>query len=176
MSDALDPEDGPDTAVAQRGWLRVQGQDSAGRPPVDIGRWCEVAVQVLEAEGLAGGRVDLHFVTTDDITALNVEHLDGSGATDVLSFPYEDEPRTAAAAGDPELVLGDVVVCAEVAAAQAAEHAGTFDDELALLVVHGTLHVLGWDHAEPDEALAMQQREAELLAVAGFDFVHPAQR
>ena len=61
-------------------------------------------------------------------------------------------------AGVPVL-LGDVVVCPEVAAAQAPEHAGTLDDELALLVVHGVLHVLGHDHAELDEATTMRERE-----------------
>ena len=50
-----------------------------------------------------------------------------------------------------------------VAAGQFAEHAGTFDDEIALLVVHGVLHVLGFDHAEPDEAAVMRRRELELL-------------
>ena len=61
------------------------------------------------------------------------------------------------------MLLGDVVVCPAVAARKAPEHAGSYDDELALLVVHGVLHVLGMDHAEPEEAAAMQARERELL-------------
>jgi probable rRNA maturation factor len=61
------------------------------------------------------------------------------------------------------MLLGDVVVCPAVAARQAPTHAGSYDDELALLVVHGVLHVLGMDHAEPDEAARMQARERELL-------------
>jgi probable rRNA maturation factor len=65
--------------------------------------------------------------------------------------------------GDMPLLLGDVVICPAVAAAQAPEHAGTLDDELALLLVHGILHVLGHDHAEPAEALAMRARELEIL-------------
>ena len=56
-----------------------------------------------------------------------------------------------------------MVVCPAVAARQAPEHAGSYDDELALLVVHGVLHVLGMDHADPTEAAAMQARERELL-------------
>jgi probable rRNA maturation factor len=55
------------------------------------------------------------------------------------------------------------VVCPAVAAQQAADHAGTLDDELALLVVHGVLHLLGHDHAEPGEATIMRRRELELL-------------
>jgi probable rRNA maturation factor len=61
------------------------------------------------------------------------------------------------------VLLGDVVVCPAVAAAQAPGHAGTVDDELALLVVHGILHILGHDHAEPGETVRMLARERELL-------------
>jgi probable rRNA maturation factor len=81
-----------------------------------------------------------------------------AGPTDVLSFPMDDEPMT----GVPTL-LGDVVISPAVAAEQFADHAGTFDDELALLVVHGILHVLGHDHAEPEETAAMRSRELDLL-------------
>ena len=59
--------------------------------------------------------------------------------------------------------MGDVVICPSVAARQAPTHAGTLDDELALLVVHGILHVLGHDHAEPEETKVMRKRELELL-------------
>ena len=62
------------------------------------------------------------------------------------------------------LLLGDVVVCPAVAVANAPAHAGSYDDEVALLVVHGVLHLLGMDHATDDERDAMQARERELLA------------
>jgi probable rRNA maturation factor len=65
---------------------------------------------------------------------------------------------------DLPLLLGDVVICPEVAARNAPEHAGTVDDELALLVVHGILHVLGMDHANDGERVAMQSRERHHLA------------
>ena len=68
---------------------------------------------------------------------------------------------------DPEdlpLLLGDVVICPLVAERNAPTHAGSFDDEVALLVVHGILHLLGMDHAEEAERLEMQSRERELLA------------
>ncbi len=73
------------------------------------------------------------------------------GPTDVLSFPMDDEPIE----GVPTL-LGDIVISPSVAAEQCAEHAGTIDDELALLVVHGILHVLGHDHREPAETTVMR--------------------
>ena len=77
-------------------------------------------------------------------------------------------------------LLGDVVISPAVAAGQYADHAGTIDDELALLVVHGILHVLGHDHAEPDETAVMRSRELDLLerfhwrdqAPAGFRQTH----
>ena len=78
--------------------------------------------------------------------------------TDVLSFPLDEDTTP----GVPVL-LGDVVVCPSVAAEQAHSHAGTLDDELALLVVHGILHVVGHDHAESHEASEMRARELEHL-------------
>ena len=98
------------------------------------------------------------------------------GPTDVLAFPIDDPiesgrwpdrrppaPIVDLRSSGAPMLLGDVVMCPAVAARQAPDHAGTYDDELALLVVHGVLHVLGMDHAEADEAAAMQARERELL-------------
>ena len=60
-------------------------------------------------------------------------------------------------------LLGDVLVCPKVAVRQAPEHAGNTDDEIALLVVHGVLHVLGYDHAIEEDALRMRDRELHIL-------------
>ena len=65
---------------------------------------------------------------------------------------------------EPMVLLGDVVICPAVAAKNAPEHAGTLDDELALLLVHGLLHLMGMDHEEPDEAEVMEAKERQLLA------------
>jgi probable rRNA maturation factor len=126
-------------------------------PAIDSDRWADLARAVLDAEG-AEGELTLTFVDVAEMTALNGEHMGKVGPTDVLSFPLDDEPMP----GVPTL-LGDVVICPAVAADQFADHAGTFDDELALLVVHGILHVLGHDHDEPDETAVMRRRERELL-------------
>jgi probable rRNA maturation factor len=93
-----------------------------------------------------------------------------SGPTDVLSFPIEDaEPgRPPVRTPDgPPLALGDVVVCPEVVAANAEAYGVTFDDELHLMICHGVLHILGWDHQTDAQAHAMEQREAEHLATIG---------
>jgi probable rRNA maturation factor len=124
---------------------------------VDVERWQRLAMDVLADSGTIG-ELTLSFVDSEDIAELNLEHMGKSGPTDVLSFPMDDEPID----GIPTL-LGDVVISPAVAAGQFAEHAGTLDDELALLVVHGILHVLGHDHAEPVETERMRARELDLL-------------
>jgi probable rRNA maturation factor len=128
------------------------------RTPLDPATFAGLLARVLAHEGApSSAEASLRFVDPDEIARLKVEHLDGDGgATDVLSFPVDG------VADDAELI-GDVVLCAEVAEAQAAQHAGTLDDELALLVVHGGLHLAGWDHADDDERRAMWARERELM-------------
>ncbi len=128
--------------------------------PIDVARWAGLAEQVLMAEGVAG-ELTLTFIDEADMAELNAEHMGKDGPTDVLSFPLDDdgdEPMP----GVPTL-LGDIVISPTVAARQFADHAGTFDDEIALLVVHGILHVLGHDHAEHGEAETMRWRELEHL-------------
>ena len=126
-------------------------------PPVDIDRWRALAHASLVTEG-ATGELTVAFVDEADIAELNAEHMGAVGPTDVLSFPMDDEPQF----GVPRL-LGDVVVAPEVALSQYPEHAGTYDDEIALLIVHGVLHILGHDHADPTEAERMRRRERALL-------------
>jgi probable rRNA maturation factor len=150
---------------------------SLGESPevaVDVDRWRTLAEAALVAEG-ASGELTLTFVDASEIASLNDEYMGKTGATDVLSFPMDDDPTS----GVPTL-LGDVVISPRVAAQQCADHAGTLDDELALLVVHGVLHVLGHDHAESEETAVMRRRELDLLvahhwmgpAPAGFRQTH----
>ena len=72
------------------------------------------------------------------------------------------------------MLLGDVVICPQVAATQAPEHAGTVDDEVALLLVQGILHVLGHDHAEEDETARMRAEELRLLTAHHWKAPAPA--
>jgi len=146
---------------------------------VDLARWQALAEQVLHAEGVRGGtELSLIFMSEHDIAELNESFLGKAGPTDVLSFPIDSADldlgtatssvtrgpdRAPVDPSDMPLLLGDVVICPSVAIANAPNHAGTADDELALLVVHGILHVLGHDHAEPAETSAMRTRELQLL-------------
>ncbi len=144
---------------------------------VDLDRWQRLAQDVLAAQGVRGGtELSVLFIGEDDIARLNAEHLGNEGPTDVLAFPL-DVPVTVGARvgaskgpdssppdpGDQLVLLGDVVICPAVAQRQAPTHAGTVEDEIALLVVHGILHVLGADHDTPEATAAMRSRELELL-------------
>lgn len=137
---------------------------------IDATRWAALAAAVLRSERRAG-ELTLTFVDRDEIAALNAEHLGNDGPTDVLSFPLDDDPSDVAAG---PLLLGDVVICPSVAAESATGHAGTVDDELALLTVHGVLHVLGHDHADDDERTTMQAAELEHLRTHHWNGPAPA--
>jgi probable rRNA maturation factor len=164
MTEPPSPTVGSDTTVlvggADEHVATVIASDTQDELPVDVDRWGRLALAVLR-DVPRGGELTLTFVGRDEIADLNVEHLGQSGPTDVLSFPLDDQP-SAAPTGVPVL-LGDVVVCPAVAADQASGHAGSLDDELALLVVHGVLHVLGHDHAEAEETATMRAAELRLL-------------
>ncbi len=105
--------------------------------------------------------VALLLVDEATIAELNAQHLGKTGPTDVLAFPI-DEPGEVPP-GAPA-ILGDVVLCPAVAVEQAAGLGRTPHDELRLLTVHGLLHLLGMDHADPDEERAMFALTDELLA------------
>ena len=159
--------------------------DEQDDEPVDCERWASLARAVIIAEEV-GPRAELSvlFVDESTIAAMNERYLGHAGPTDVLSFPIEDVPtlhgravahragtadpvatagRRRSDDGEP-LLLGDVVICPAVAWRNAPEHAGSYDDELALLLVHGILHLLGMDHEDDSEAEVMEAREQELLA------------
>ena len=165
-----DPDPGSSTGVTAA-QVHVVVDDQQDEHAVDAPRWADLATAVLRAEG-AHGELTLTFVDRDEISALNAEHMASDGPTDVLSFPLDD--AGAASLGGEPVLLGDVVICPAVAAEYAPAHAGTVDDELALLVVHGCLHVLGYDHAEPDETAVMRARELELLVAHHFHGDPPA--
>jgi probable rRNA maturation factor len=106
----------------------------------------------------------IKLVDEATIAELNEKWMEKTGPTDVLAFPM-DELRPGLVNEDPEEgVLGDLVVCAAVAERQAAEAGHATQDEVEMLTVHGILHLLGYDHAEPDEHKEMFDLQAQLLA------------
>ena len=159
--------------------VQVFGADEQDAVPIDVLRWVQLAQSVLTAERVAvDAELSLVFVDEQAMTELNVRYLEGTGPTDVLAFPLDEEavpggrfpdnggrgPGSPDEPSDPPIVLGDVLVCPAVARRQAEEHGHPVDNEIALLVVHGVLHLLGFDHAEEADAERMRTRERELLA------------
>lgn len=155
-----------------------RSQPGSGREGLPAKRWAGLAAAVLRDEGVGRGELGLRFVDPAAMAALNARHMGSVGPTDVLAFPIDgagiDGAGIDGAGGSVHIpeqtpLLGDVVVCPAYAAEQAPDHAGgthdgSLGDELALLVVHGVLHVLGYDHQSDADAAAMQARERQLLA------------
>ena len=116
-------------------------------------------------------RVELSIRLTNDaeVHALNAEWRGKDKPTNVLSFPMADtEELTAGDRPGPELMLGDIILARGVCAAEAAEKAVPLDHHAAHLMVHGTLHLLGYDHMEDDSAADMEAREIKALARLGI--------
>jgi probable rRNA maturation factor len=146
--------------------------DRAGVPPLDsalVASLVEAARTILHAEGVLSGSVDVIAVDAETIEQLNIEQMGCVGATDVLSFPLDDPSEGDSFGFRPH--VGDIVVCPEVAERQAADHAGTMEAEMHLLIIHSTLHLLGYDHESDADRVSMQA--AEQLHLARFGFGHP---
>jgi probable rRNA maturation factor len=149
--------------------------------PISVAALARAVAAALEAVA-APRPASIGLILSDDteLTDLNATHMGKTGPTDVLSFPLLPPAAFAAGAAEPDqprppgsrLHLGDIVVSVERARDQAEAGRGgqTGDvrwsaaDELRLLVTHGTLHICGWDHAEPDDEAAMRALERRLLA------------
>jgi probable rRNA maturation factor len=105
----------------------------------------------------------IQFVNKDAMTTLHVQWMDEPGPTDVLSFPMDElRPGNDLEVSAPGL-LGDIVVCPQVAAKQAETAGHETINEILLLTTHGILHLLGYDHAEPDEEKEMFGLQREIL-------------
>ncbi|MCW8925336.1 MAG: rRNA maturation RNase YbeY [Xanthomonadales bacterium] len=144
--------------------LEVQRSTKCGDVPKDdqFQVWAEAALS-----GRAGGyNLAIRIVDETEALRYNRDYRDKDYATNVLSFPAE-LPK-----GLPEEVrapqLGDLLICAPVVASEAVEQGRTIDDHWAHLVIHGVLHLLGYDHQGADEATAMESLETEILATLGI--------
>lgn len=130
--------------------------------PLDLAAFERLSLFVLEREeALDACELSVAIVDLDEMTGLNERFRGKEGPTDVLSFPCDD-PCSVVGPDEP-VTLGDVVIAPTVAEQQAAEYGHTVEEELNLLLVHGVLHLLGYDHESDEEAAAMQSRERVLL-------------
>ena len=121
-----------------------------------IRTWVRAA---LDVDGKRGGQITIRFVEPEEGQSLNNDYRGKDYATNVLSFPYEVEP----------VVAGDLVICATVVEREAAEQEKTLEAHYAHLIVHGILHLQGYDHEiGENEALLMENKERTILTQLGF--------
>ena len=143
---------------------RVETQYATRRPwvpaPAWVGRWSHAA---LRRAGAPGGRVCVRVVAPAESKRLNRSYRGKDRPTNVLSFPASAAERELASA------LGDVVICAAVVAREAREQGKPLTAHWAHMVVHGTLHLLGYDHVKAREATRMEQLETAILGGFGYE-------
>lgn len=135
--------------------------DEASWPEETIRKLTTFALEQEEAP--QDCEISISLVGLDEMTQLNERYRGKKGPTDVLSFPIDDVwdyPEDVESAP----VLGDIVIAPDVADKQAPEYGNSFDEEMSLLLVHGILHLLGYDHIDDREAEEMEAREREILA------------
>jgi probable rRNA maturation factor len=156
---------------------------SSPRPEIDVAfsvedgvpaQWDEARIAALVRSIVARERavsdeagIALHLVSDATIRALNREHRSRDAVTDVLSFPLVDGDAFALPPGEMTQ-LGDVVVSYARAAQQALDYGHSIEREVAYLVAHGVLHILGYDHEDPEDQKVMRQREEAALEPLGY--------
>jgi probable rRNA maturation factor len=143
---------GPTAHLDAGGGVEVLVSNRQDRP-VDGDGLALLAARTLLAEGVEGpAELSLSFVTPREMEELHVRYLGEPGPTDVLSFPLDEDG-----------LLGDVVVCPD----EAARNNRDVESELRLLVAHGVLHILGYDHEEEEERRVMWAKQDEYAALRG---------
>jgi len=126
----------------------------------DIRNWIEATLANRERD--ADTEISVRLVDESEMSALNQNYRDKPGATNVLSFPSDLPPEL-------ELpLLGDIVICAPVVYSEAAQQGKQPTAHWAHMTVHGTLHLLGYDHTEEDEALEMEALEIAIMATLHY--------
>ncbi|WP_406038369.1 rRNA maturation RNase YbeY [Succinimonas sp.] len=146
---------------------QIAVKDPSGLPEeADLVKYAETAAQDL----VANAAMTVRIAEEDESHALNMEYRHVDRPTNVLSFPYElpEDLPPEAREELPENYLGDLVICKSVVEREAREQNKTPEEHWAHMVVHGTLHLLGFDHITDEEALEMETRETAALRELGF--------
>jgi probable rRNA maturation factor len=139
--------------------IAIEISDTQSHLRIDAGELARLARAVLAGEGVSRASVSISLVDDATIHALNRRHLGHDWPTDVITFPLS-------APGDEEL-SGELVLSAEMALKTAGASGIDPQDELALYLVHGLLHLCGHDDQTPEQAAAMRRREDEVLRRLG---------
>lgn len=141
--------------------MQVSVTSSREPEPLNFEAFERLAHFVLKMEAAPElSELSVALVDNEEMARLNEQYRGKTGPTDVLSFGCDDP---CVAAGEEPITLGDVIIAPDVAAEQAADLETTVESELNLLLVHGILHLLGYDHESDEDAAVMQARETVLL-------------
>ncbi len=147
--------------MVEKSPYRVPVNNAQERLAVDRQRLREAVRAILAGEGVSRAEVSLAIVDDPTIHRLNRQFLQHDYATDVLSFLLEESSA-------PWRIEGEVIASADTAMRSAEEYGWAPADELLLYVVHGTLHLVGYDDHEPDDRTVMRERERHYLAAFGL--------
>jgi len=128
---------------------------------IDLGRIRTLCEQILDESGIKSGRINVVLVNSDTIQQFNRDFLKHDYPTDTISFPAEYRQS------DGHLE-GEVLVCTEIAKERAEEFSWAAESELLLYVVHGVLHLIGFDDSTPEQQAVMQEKERSYLATLGI--------
>lgn len=133
----------------------------------------ELITRTIEAslnseKGNTDYEISVSFVDNEEIASLNAEFRNKNEATDVLSFPMEDEEIEMEIELEEEVMLGDIVLSCERAHEQSVEFGHTFERELAYLTAHSMLHLMGYDHMTDEEKIEMRAKEKEIMKTLGI--------
>ena len=132
---------------------------------IDAAEFADLADHVLTSMHVSpAAELNIMFIDPEPMEELHVRWLDLPGPTDVMSFPMDELRVPADGQTPPTGVLGDIVMCPTVTARQAPENGRTPDGEAEYLLIHGLLHLLGHDHAEPEEKRIMFGLNDEIIA------------
>ena len=139
--------------------LDIQREVDALPKDEDLLKWL---TETLEFEQYSDAELTIRFVDEKESAELNEQYRHKTGSTNVLSFPFE-------APAEVELdLLGDLIICSDVVRKQASEQKKEELAHWAHMVVHGTLHLLGYDHLTDDEAAKMEKKEIQILSQLGY--------
>jgi probable rRNA maturation factor len=127
-----------------------------------IEQWIETAIIAGSSAPQEEAELTVRIVDIAESQQLNFQYRDKKKPTNVLSFPFQNPP------GITLPLLGDLVVCKKVVESEALEQNKTLTEHWAHMLIHGTLHLLGYDHIDPQEALEMESLETKLLIELGF--------
>ena len=146
--------------------IEISNRQSRLKP--DETRICRAVQEVLKGESIVDAEINIAIVDNAQIHDVNRRFLDHDFATDVITFPMNDEFFTDGGTESPSL-QGDIMVSAEFAQESATKYGWSPNDELLLYIVHGTLHLTGYDDGNDEDRRIMRSKEAEYLLRLGMN-------